>query len=80
MIDLSLEQLAGYAIGLTMALIVFLHLRERRRVAKHERRAVRDRVVCRLCLAVFEATSRDPVQTCPECGGETERGGSRPLG
>ena len=80
MIELTLEQLAGYAIGLTMALVVFLFLREGRRTAKHERRAVRNRVVCRLCLAVFEASSRDPVQTCPECGGATERGGSRPLG
>lgn len=63
-----------------MVLMVLLVLKERQRIARRERRALRDRVVCRLCLAVFEAGSRDPVQVCPDCGGLTNREGAKPLG
>ncbi len=80
MIELTLTELAFFAIGLPMLLLVLLVLKERRRIRRRERQAARDRVVCRLCLSVFEATSRDPVQVCPDCGGSTDRGGARPLG
>ncbi len=80
MIEVDLTGLAFHVIALTLGLVFVLVLAERQRRAKRERRSVRDRVVCRLCLAVFEAPSRDPVQTCPECGAATERRGARPLG
>lgn len=80
MIELSLGELAVRVIGGSMGIVLLLVASERRRSTRRERRAVRDRVICRLCLAVFEASSRDPEQICPECGGATDRKGPRPLG
>lgn len=80
MIEIDFTDLAVRTIGLAMVMVGLLILAERRRVSRSERRALRDRVVCRLCLAVFEARDRDSVQTCRECGASTDRKGPRPLG
>jgi hypothetical protein len=45
-----------------------------------ERRALADRVICRLCLHAFEERSRDRVVRCPACGAANEKGRSRRLG
>ena len=80
MIEITLSEMAVGVIGATMGFVLLLVATEGRRAARRERQATRDRVVCRLCLAVFEASSRDAEQTCPECGAATDRKGSRPLG
>ena len=48
--------------------------------SKEERRATSERVVCRLCLSVFEAQGRERNVHCPNCGGKTGRRGPTPLG
>lgn len=80
MIELTLTELAAAVLGSSMLLVLLLIAVSRQRAAKGERRSLQHRITCRLCLAVFEATSRDAVQTCPECGAKTNRRGPRPLG
>lgn len=80
MIELEFQELAVWAIGLAMAAVAVLVVRELRDRARAERRSLHGRVICRLCLAVFEASGREAVQTCPECGASTDRKGPRPLG
>ena len=80
MIELSLTELAVGVLGVSMVLVIFFAWISRWSAVNAERRSLRNRVVCRLCLAVFEASGRDTVQSCPECGAKTERRGARPLG
>ena len=80
MIELSLQEIAVFVIGLSMAVVVIFELISRKAMAKHDRKFVKTRVICRLCLATFAASGREKEQSCPECGAKTGREGPTPLG
>ena len=80
MIELSLTELALAAVGLSMVLVVFFAWVSRWSHANAERRSLRQRCVCRLCLAVFESPPHQREVVCPECGAKTGPEGPRPLG
>ena len=80
MIEVTLTELA---VGLLMAALLLVALFgwiSRWSHRKAEIRSVRQRMVCRLCLAVFEKESHEEVVDCPECGAKTGRKGPQPLG
>lgn len=80
MIELTLTELAVAVMLAAMLLTGLFAWISRWSRGGAERAAVKSRVVCRLCLAVFEDTSRDEVLKCPACGAKTGRGGPQPLG
>jgi len=80
MIEISLTELAAWAIGITMVGVVFSEWVSRWSAGNAERRSVRKRVNCRLCLLVVEDEGRGRIFQCPHCGAENERGRSRSLG
>jgi predicted RNA-binding Zn-ribbon protein involved in translation (DUF1610 family) len=80
MIELSLTELAAGAIGITMVVVVFFEWVSRWSAGNAERRSVRKRVTCRLCLLVVEDDGRGRTFQCPHCGAENERGRNRSLG
>jgi protein-arginine kinase activator protein McsA len=45
-----------------------------------EKRALANRVICRLCLYAFEDVSHGRTFDCPVCGATNEKGRSRKLG
>lgn len=80
MIHLSLTELAFAVIACAMVAVAFFGWVSRWTSGNAERRSLRHRIVCRLCLAVFENTSREAVVKCPECQARTNRGGPTALG
>ena len=80
MIEITLTELAFWVLGVSFALIVAWGWTGRWSHAKEEKRALRERVVCRLCLAVFESRAGERVEHCPECGAKTDNRGPTPLG
>jgi hypothetical protein len=48
--------------------------------ARAEKRALANRVICRLCLHAFEDASHVNTVDCPICGASNEKGRSRRLG
>lgn len=80
MIDVNLTELAVAVIGLSMIVVAFFGWVSRWSAKNAERRSLKNRIICRLCLAVFEKDGREPVVNCPECGARTNRGGSKALG
>ncbi|MEP4079640.1 hypothetical protein [Haloferula sp.] len=80
MIYLSLAELAFVAIGMAMLGVLFFGWVSRWSAKNAELRSLRHRIVCRLCLAVFEESGRQPVVECPECKAKTNRGGPQALG
>ena len=80
MIELSLEELALLAVGGAMVLAVFFTWISRWSAANAERRSLKRRRSCRLCLSVFESDPRDESGRCPACGAAVDRDGPKPLG
>lgn len=80
MIDLTLTELAAWSIGGSMLLVVFFEWTSRWSAGNAERRSLRKRVTCRLCLQVLEDDGRDRIFHCPHCGAANERGRDRSLG
>lgn len=80
MIELTLTELAAWCIGVTMVLVALFTWISRWSNANAERRSLRRRVTCRLCLLVIEDESRDKIFCCPNCGAENVRGRNRSLG
>jgi hypothetical protein len=74
MIDLTLTEFAVAVVGASLLWVVAAVAVSRWSNANAERRALRDRVVCRICCHVFEERSRLRVVECPECGAANERG------
>ena len=71
MIELSFTELTRIA-GSAMILVIFGAWASSWSGAE-EKQALRGRVVCRLCLAVFESSSRD-TEHCPDCGADQSAG------
>ena len=80
MIELSLYELAAGAIGITMGIVVFFEWVSRWSAGNAERRSVKKRVACRLCLLVVEDDGRGRHFHCPHCGAANERGRNKSLG
>jgi predicted RNA-binding Zn-ribbon protein involved in translation (DUF1610 family) len=80
MIELTLTELAAWSIGVSIILVVFFTWISRWSNGNAERRSLRRRATCRLCLQVLEVEGRDRVFRCPHCGGENEKGRNRSLG
>jgi predicted RNA-binding Zn-ribbon protein involved in translation (DUF1610 family) len=80
MIELTLTELAGWSIGISMVLVVFFEWMSRWSARNAERRSLRKRVTCRLCLQVLEDEGRERLFRCPHCGADNERGRNRSLG
>lgn len=80
MIELTFAELAFWVLGLTLIVILVGAWSARWSNAKEERRSIKERAMCRLCLAVFDSPGRERVRDCPECGARTDRKGPTPLG
>ena len=80
MIELTLTELAAWSICVSMIIVVFFTWISRWSNGNAERRSLRRRATCRLCLQVLEVEGRDRVFRCPHCGGENEKGRNRSLG
>ncbi|WP_035612632.1 hypothetical protein [Haloferula sp. BvORR071] len=80
MIELSLTELAAWAIGAPMVLVAFFSWISRWSHRNAERRSLKRRVSCRLCLLVVEDEGRGRIFQCPHCGADNERGRNRSLG
>ena len=80
MIELTLTELATWSISVAMVLVIFFEWISRWSNGNAERRSLRRRVQCRLCLQVHEDEGRERVFRCPHCGAENEKGRNRSLG
>lgn len=78
--DLMLPQFVLWALLVPMGLIGFLTIASRLSQRAGERRAVRGRIICRLCLHAFEDHGTATLPSCPCCGAMNQRGRSRRLG
>ncbi|GAA5483764.1 hypothetical protein [Haloferula sargassicola] len=80
MIAIGLEELVGWVLGGAMVAIGLFTWISAAKHAKNERKALRHKAVCRLCLAVFEVDSRFEEHRCPHCHASTGPDGPTPLG
>jgi hypothetical protein len=80
MIELTLTELAAWAIGAAMVLVAFFSWISRWSNRNAERRSLRRRVSCRFCLMVVEDEGRGRIFQCQHCGADNERGRNRSLG
>jgi hypothetical protein len=78
--DLTLADFVLFVLVGTFALVPVLAMISRFLHTRVEKRALANRVVCRLCLHAFEDTSHVKTVHCPVCGAVNERGRSRRLG
>jgi predicted RNA-binding Zn-ribbon protein involved in translation (DUF1610 family) len=80
MIELTLTELAAWSIGVSMVVVALFAWVSRWSNRNAERRSLRRRVSCRLCLHVVEDDGRGRIFHCPHCGAANERGRNRSLG
>jgi len=80
MIELTLTELVLSVLGISMGLVVLITWVSRSNARHQEHVALRSRVICRLCLHVFEDHGTSRQIECPACGSKNERGRDRRLG
>jgi hypothetical protein len=80
MIELTLTELAAWSIGAAMVIVALFAWISRWSNRNAERRSLRRRVSCRLCLLVVEDEGSSRIFQCPHCGAANERGRNRSLG
>jgi hypothetical protein len=78
--ELTLADFVLYVLVGTFVMVPVLAVISRFLHARVEKRALANRVVCRLCLHAFEDTSHVKTVDCPICGATNEKGRSRRLG
>ena len=78
--ELTLANFVLYVLLGSFALVPFFAVVSRTLHARVEKRALANRVICRLCLHAFEDTSHVNTVDCPVCGAANEKGRSRRLG
>jgi len=78
--DLTLADFVFYVVLGSGLVVLILSFFSRTMHARSEARALKNRVICRLCLHAFEDSTADKIITCPRCGAATEKGRSRQLG
>ncbi|MES2658224.1 MAG: hypothetical protein V4689_06375 [Verrucomicrobiota bacterium] len=78
--DLKLADFVLIAVLGSFALVPVFAVISRTLHNRVEKRALANRVVCRLCLHAFEDSSHVRTIDCPVCGATNEKGRSRKLG
>ena len=78
--ELTLADFVLHVLLGSCALVLFFAVVSRFLHARVEKRALANRVICRLCLHAFEDTSHMNTADCPVCGAANEKGRSRKLG
>ncbi len=78
--DLTLADFVLFVLLASGALLLLLAVISRTLHARNERRALANRVICRLCLHAFEDHSHVGTVVCPMCGAVNEKGRSGRLG
>ncbi len=78
--ELTTAEFVLYALLAAAALVLCIAVVSRTLHRRAERRSLANRVICRLCLYVFEDTSHVGAVDCPMCGAANEKGRSRRLG
>ena len=78
--DLALADFVLFVLLGSFVLVSFLALVSRTLHAREEKRALANRVICRLCLHAFEGASHVKMVDCPICGATHEIGRSGRLG
>lgn len=78
--DLTLTDFVLMVLLGSFALVPIFALISRTLHNRVEKRALANRVICRLCLHAFEDTSHMRTVDCPVCGAVNEKGRSRKLG
>jgi len=72
MIELTLGEFAMAVVGVSLFWVVGSMLFVWYSEARALRKALKQRVSCRLCGHVFEARSQEEFPKCPECGAANE--------
>ncbi|MGL5017126.1 MAG: hypothetical protein ACRDBP_03250 [Luteolibacter sp.] len=78
--ELTLADFVLYLVLGSFALAPVLAILSRTLQHRVEKRALANRVICRLCLHAFEDTSHMETVPCPICAAANEKGRSRRLG
>lgn len=78
--ELTLADFVLYVVLGCFILVPVLAVVSRTLHGRVERRALGNRVICRLCLHAFEDGSHVRAVDCPVCGAANEKGRSRRLG
>jgi hypothetical protein len=78
--ELKLADFVLYIVVGCFLLVPVIAVISRTLHAKVERRALANRVICRLCLHAFEDSSHVKTVHCPACGANNEKGPGRRLG
>lgn len=78
--ELTLADFVLYVVLASFLLVPAFAVISRTLHARVEKRALSNRVICRLCLHAFEDTSHVKTVDCPICGAVNEKGHSRRLG
>jgi protein-arginine kinase activator protein McsA len=78
--ELTLAEFVLYVVLGSFALVPVFAVVSRTLHNRTEKRALANRVVCRLCLHAFEDASHVRTVHCPVCGAVNEKGRSRRLG
>ncbi len=78
--DLTLADFVLFVVLGSFALVPIFAVVSRTLHSRVEKRALANRVICRLCLHAFEDTSHVRTVHCPVCSAINEKGRSRKLG
>lgn len=78
--ELNLTEFVFYVVLGTFAAVPVVATISRTLHKRTEARSLANRVICRLCLHVFEDTSHVGIVHCPVCKAANEKGRSRKLG
>lgn len=78
--DLTLADFVLFVVLGSFALVPIFAVISRTLHNRVEKRALANRVICRLCLHAFEDNSHGRTVDCPVCGATNEKGRSRQLG
>ena len=78
--ELTLADFVFYVVLGSGLVVLILSFFSRTMHARSEARALKNRVICRLCLHAFVESTNEKVVACPRCGAATEKGRSRQLG
>jgi predicted Zn-ribbon and HTH transcriptional regulator len=78
--ELKLADFVLYIVVGCFLLVPVIAVISRTLHAKVDRRALANRVICRLCLHAFEDSSHVKTVHCPACGAKNEKAPGRRLG
>ena len=77
--ELTLTDFVLYVVLGSFVIVPVIAMTSRFLHSRVEKRALENRVICRLCLLAFEDSSHVRTVDCPVCGATNEKGGRRRL-